>query len=341
MKKGLLYLYKKIELLLFIAIGIIFLSKYIPIGKVAYLPLLSFGFPICLFILGLYLFVQIFNIKQWKVKQYLILIFFLFQLPHFFQLSKAEKSITSFSIMTYNVKGFNHKAERSVNYKKIETFLKEENPDILCLQEVQWKGTSVIHKNATKTNSTYTITSRFPIVNQGEFKIEGQKYIRNIFADLKIDKDTIRVYNIHLESNKFQSENYELINNIDDYLLDEKQGLKTGVTSTLRKLNYAYKAKAKQLHRLEQHISNCKYPVFICGDFNDIAHSNSYKRLSNDLKDSFISKGIGFGGTLNTLKLPLRIDYILYNNEAFKCLNHTVFREKMSDHHPIRADFTK
>ncbi|MGB0869194.1 MAG: endonuclease/exonuclease/phosphatase family protein [Flavobacteriales bacterium] len=341
MKKGLLYLYKKIEFLLFIVIGLIFLSKYIPVGKVAYLPLLSFGFPLGLLFLGCYLFIQLFNIKRWKVKQYLILAFFIFQLPQFFQLSKAEKSKSSFSIMTYNVKGFHHEAERSVNYKKIETFLNKEKPDILCLQEVHWKGTSVIHKNATTTNSTYTISSKYPIVNQGEFKIEGQKYIRNIFADIKIDTDTIRVYNIHLESYKFRRENYEFINNIDDYILDEKQGLKTGVTSTLRKLNYAYKAKAKQLHTLEQHILDSKYPVFLCGDFNDIAHSNSYNRLCKDLKDSFVSKGIGFGGTMNTLKLPLRIDYILYNDEAYKCLNHTVFREKMSDHHPIRADFTK
>lgn len=336
------YLLSKIETLFIFLLIISFLAKYIPIGTIPYLPILAFTFPITLCILGIYFIFKVFNIKQWKIKEWLLFPFLIYQLLNFFQWSIPEKQTDPLKVMTFNIKSLLHKSEltRADNYNGIKTFVDHQKPDILCLQEIHWKDMTLLHPYGTKTNSTYSISSKYPIINEGVFTIDDKNHVRNIFADIVYKKDTIRVYNLHLESYKFVKENYAVINHLDDYLLDNKPGLSIGIRSILKKLNFGYIAKGKQVDLIEKHIKESPYPVIVCGDFNDISHSNAYYRLSKGLNDSFKSKGRGFGGSMNTISLPLRIDHILYS-DAFHCLNHTVFRENLSDHQPIMVEFIK
>lgn len=343
MIKWLKQIFSKIETLFIILLFISFLAKYIPIGHISYLPILAFFFPLGLFILGFYYMIRIFKIRLWKWKEWALFLFFIFQLLNFFQWSIPERQADSLKVMTFNIKSLLYKSNltRSDNYHSINTFVTKEKPDIICLQETHWRDMLLLHPYGTTSKSTYSISSKYPIINEGTFIIDQEtKHVRNIFADIVYKKDTIRVYNLHLESYKFVKENYEVINHLDDYLLDNKPGLGTGIKSTLKKLNFGYIAKGKQVSLIEEHIKSSPYPVIVCGDFNDISHSNAYYRLSKNLNDSFKSKGQGFGGSMNTISLPLRIDHVLYS-DAFYCLNHTVFRENLSDHQPILVEFIK
>ncbi len=335
-------LFIKIEFLFICLLVLSYLAKYIPIGEYPYLPILAFFFPICLFILGIYIFIKLFRIKKWRFKEWGLFLFFAFQMLNFFQLSLPETEENSLSVMTFNIKSLLHRSEltRAENYNDIKAFIDNQKPDIICLQEIHWTDMTMLHPYGTTTKSTYSISSKYPIINEGTFIIDDKKYVRNIFADIVFKEDTIRVYNLHLESYKFVKENYEVINHLDEYLLDNKPGLKNGIVSTLKKLNFGYIAKGKQVSLIEKHIAESPYPVIVCGDFNDISHSNAYYRLSQGLKDSFKAKGNGFGGSMNTIAIPLRIDHVLYS-DAFHCLNHTVFRENLSDHQPIMVEFIK
>lgn len=332
----------KIEIFFIILLVISFLAKYIPIGEIPYLPLLAFFFPVALIILTIYFMFRIFRITQWKIKEWIVFLFYVYQIAGFFQISYHQKDEDALKVMTFNIKSLLHKSEltRADNYNDIKAFIDEKKPDIICLQEIYWTDMTMLHPYGTKTKSTYSISSKYPIINEGTFTIDEKNYVRNIFADIVYKEDTIRVYNLHLESFKFVKENYEVINNLNEYLLENKPGLGYGIRSTLQKLNFGYIAKGKQVSLIEKHIASSPYPVIVCGDFNDISHSNAYHRLSEGLQDSFKSKGQGFGGSLNTISIPLRIDHILYS-DAFYCLNHTVFRENLSDHQPIMVEFIK
>lgn len=342
MKKWRSYIFSKIEFLFIALLVITYLAKFIPIGQIPYLPILALAFPIALFSLGIYFLFKLFRIKQWKVKEWVLFLFLIYQTTNFFQLSVHEDHSDALKVMTFNIKSLIYKSDltRSDNYHDIKAFIDKQKPDIICLQEIHWRDMTLLHPYGTKNNSTYSISSKYPIINEGVFTIDEKKHVRNIFADIAYKEDTIRVYNLHLESFHFVKENYEVINNLDEYLLDNKPGLGNGVLSTLKKLNFGYIAKGKQVSLIEEHIANSPYPVIVCGDFNDISHSNAYHRLSKGLNDSFKSKGRGFGGSMNTISLPIRIDHVLYS-DAFHCLNHTVFRENLSDHQPIMVEFIK
>ncbi len=336
-------LLNRIEILFISLFTLSYLAKYILIGEYPYVPILAFFFPIGLLILVVYFAIKIFRIKQWRFKEWILFIFLIYQGSSFFQISNAEHNDEALKVMTFNIKSLIHKSDlkREDNYNDINAFIKNEKPDIICLQETYWVDMTMLHPYGTKTKSTYSISSKYPIINEGTFIIDQtKKHVRNIFADILYKQDTIRVYNLHLESYKFVKENYEVINHLDDYLLDNKPGLLTGVLSTLKKINYGYIAKGKQVSLIEKHIEASPYPVIVCGDFNDISHSNAYYRISKGLNDSYKTKGQGFGGTMNTISMPLRIDYVLYS-DAFHCLNHTVFRENLSDHQPILVEFIK
>ena len=79
---------------------------------------------------------------------------------------------------------------------------------------------------------------------------------------------------------------------------------------------------------------NCPYPIVLCGDFNNTNYSWAYRNLRNDLNDSFVEAGKGFGKTYSFNGYPLRIDFILPDSR-YKVNEHRNFDIKLSDHEPI------
>ncbi|RYE25486.1 MAG: hypothetical protein EOP42_21385 [Sphingobacteriaceae bacterium] len=59
--------------------------------------------------------------------------------------------------------------------------------------------------------------------------------------------------------------------------------------------------------------------------------------MASGLKNAFREKGSGFCTTYNGDFPNFQIDYILAHPD-FKVINYKVFKKKLSDHYPIRAD---
>ncbi len=74
----------------------------------------------------------------------------------------------------------------------------------------------------------------------------------------------------------------------------------------------------------------------VVGDFNNTQYSNVYQTVKGDMQDTFLEKGKGFGRTYSFLGFPIRIDYILAD-EDFEVISHKNFDEKLSDHYPVMA----
>ncbi|MGB0428745.1 MAG: endonuclease/exonuclease/phosphatase family protein, partial [Flavobacteriales bacterium] len=276
--------------------------KYLPLDAVKHLPFFSYFFPVCLVVLGLYFVIQIRSIKTWNLKTYLLFLFFLSQCAKFIQFSLPYQSQpVDFSVLTFNAQSFMYNKQKSrwENQEKVQDFLNQHQADVVCFQEIYWKDYNLYHPFSTTLKTTTVINSKFPIVNQGQFQTEDEEHSRNIFADIVIKNDTFRIYNLHLQSFHLIEDSYDLVNNADQYFLGKKTNALSPFKTIISKFSQAYINKAKQLRLIEDNLSQCPYPSFIIGDFNDIVHTNTYHRLSKHHSDSWFYRGTGFGASFS------------------------------------------
>ncbi|TAI49308.1 endonuclease/exonuclease/phosphatase family protein [Flagellimonas allohymeniacidonis] len=233
-------------------------------------------------------------------------------------------------IMTYNVWGFNKNEwikEPNIGDKIID-FIAEEDPDILCLQEHSRIRYRQLQQYPYRSETPYSqprtiqaIFSKFPIVSSGSLDLPNT--INNvIYADLLIDSDTVRIYNIHLQS-------FNIVPSSETFSEEQSQ-------KNYKRLVTTFEKQRQQVEIFDEHRASSPYRVIVTGDLNNTQFSSIYRILKGDLQDSFLEKGEKFGRTYNLFGFPLRIDYILAEPE-FKILSHQNFDVKLSDHYPIVA----
>lgn len=259
---------------------------------------------------------------------------------------------SDFKIMSYNVMVFglyDYKNYNDINTGIID-LIAEEKPDILCLQEAYWNNTSsksksldviqdsieakYIYKSAMAEvsggqNFGFATISKYPIINSYSEKFEDS-FNGYIYTDLLLDKDTIRVYNLYLQSLQFDQKDYTLIENITDGTADRR------VKTILKKYIKSIEKRSLQAKIVKVSIDSCTYPIIVAGDFNDVPISYSYNAIAKDLKDSFSSQGSYPGYTWEFSSVKVRIDYILYDT-FFKCNSHKIINKNLSDHYAIVA----
>lgn len=252
-------------------------------------------------------------------------------------------SLLSFNVMYFNQNWGNDEAEKVAN--SIE-WAKSNPSAIKCFQEFQQDYTTASRNtlkiisqegnyqyyfhsfgNNRKKSQGLAIFSKFPIINEG-IAFDNQNHNGSIFVDLKIDKDTIRVYNTHLESMSIAASQ-----------LSDPSGIKRHYRDTIKKLKSGIVMRAKQVKILKEHIKNSPYPVILAGDFNDIPYSYTYFSLKTILKNAFEEAGRGFGFTYNKVLFFLRIDHI-FHDDTFTIKNFKTHREvDYSDHYPVSMVF--
>ncbi|NCU04796.1 MAG: endonuclease/exonuclease/phosphatase family protein [Chitinophagaceae bacterium] len=197
-----------------------------------------------------------------------------------------------------------------------------------------------VHTNIRQKNERYhpfcvAIFSNYPILHWE--KVQSIKEYNHTFlwADLLVNDDTIRFFNIHLQSMHFARQDYAFIENIDQQDMGDVQ---TAGKNILRKMKMANLLRSSQARDIRTAIDASPHPVVVCGDMNDVPNSNAYQIISNDLYDAFTEKGWGIGRTFQFLSPTLRIDYVLHSKAL--AINKVEVRQTVrSDHSPVLADF--
>ncbi|HJX71125.1 MAG TPA: endonuclease/exonuclease/phosphatase family protein, partial [Bacteroidales bacterium] len=174
----------------------------------------------------------------------------------------------------------------------------------------------------------------YPIVHKGVIEFTGTKNA-SIYSDIRINDDTVRIYNCYLQSTQLQKDDYNLFDSII-FSYNTRRLLK--IRDISYRLKDAYLKRSRQVESLSRHIRNSPYPCIICGDFNDTPVSYTYHKLKGKLKDAYLESGTGIGNTYFGNFPSFRIDYILHS----KSLNTIEFETKrieLSDHYPIICHF--
>ncbi|CAN5408730.1 endonuclease/exonuclease/phosphatase family protein [soil metagenome] len=266
----------------------------------------------------------------------------------------------SIKIMSYNVRLFDlyNWSGNQKTRSKIFSYLNKEQPEVLCIQEYyssehpknDYNNNDTIPKILKNCNShiEYGVTlrktdhwglatfSKFPIVGKGKIIFEEGSTNFGMFTDVIYQDDTIRIYNVHLQSNHFKEEDMQII---DDPENSSKGQIFRGSKRILARLKHGAIKRSYQVDELKAHMQSSPYPYIVCGDFNDPPYTYAYQTLRKDLKDAFVDKGKGFGITFSGTIMPFRIDYILHQ-ESFMTHRFQVTQTQLSDHYPITAWLT-
>ncbi len=306
---------------------------FLPPKTFAILSVLSLG-------VALLILVNVFFVVYWAVKlkkQFLLsLVVLVIGYLSFGSLYKFDaptnvKASNAINVMSYNVRLFNlYNWLPAANVEThITDFITTASPDILSLQEYH------PHKNVDLSLFKYkyeklsgkttkygqAIFSKFPIINSGSIAFPNTSN-NAIFVDLVMHKDTVRVYNIHLESLRIDPKLEALS--------------KEGSERVFKRVGNTFKMQQSQTELFLEHKAKCPYKMIVCGDFNNTAFSYVYRKIKGNLNDAFEAAGTGFGPTYNFRFFPVRIDFILADTD-FNVNNFNTYSVEHSDHYPVMA----
>jgi endonuclease/exonuclease/phosphatase family metal-dependent hydrolase len=286
-----------------------------------------------------------------------------------FSLIKQQQAVR---IMSWNVAQFdilNYKKDPSIHNNMID-LINHYQPDIACFQEMV-AGDSVIdlNNNYYRKFSFYSIVdfeislhfadeyysynwkenylnsqhfgiiifSKYPIVNRHTITTYPNDY-NSIFQYVDIVKgaDTLRVFNIHLQSLKFSNDNLKYIDNPSMQSETDIENSK----SIISKFKRGFLRRQLQADRIKEEIDKSPYPVIVCGDFNDVPNSYAYETIGRGLQNAFEKKGAGLGRTFSGIAPTLRIDNI-FVDQQYQVNQFVRISKKLSDHFPIITDITR
>lgn len=286
-----------------------------------------------------------------------------------FILNKQKDAIR---IMSWNVAQFdilNYKKSPATHNNMIE-LINQYKPDIACFQEMVAADSIVDLNNAYyKKYSFFTIQnfelslnfadeyysynwkenylnsqhfgiiifSKYPIINRHTITTYPNDY-NSIFqyADIVKDADTLRIFNIHLQSLKFSPTNLQYI---DNPTIESEADIEKS-KNILGKFRRGFIRRKIQAERIKEEIDKSPYPVIVCGDFNDVPNSYAYETIGHGLQNAFEKKGTGLGRTFSGIAPTLRIDNI-FVDQRYEVNQYVRIPKKLSDHFPIITDITR
>ncbi|MFV0593778.1 MAG: endonuclease/exonuclease/phosphatase family protein [Draconibacterium sp.] len=336
--------------LVILALVTAYLSVYIPPNQYWIPALFGLAYPFLL--LGNIAFAVFWLIfkKRYSLFSLLAILLGFGFIGSFYQFGARNAESGGVKVLSYNVRHFtggDDKGARKLNAEDFVAFFEEQKADIICLQESRLRKNNIFnlaetvdklenikHYQFASSSSTFgSVTmTRFPIVDMGEIRFKDTRNI-SIFTDVKIEQDTIRVYNIHLQSYHIDRNNYAVLESVDS----EEEKRKEAAKVLLKQMRDGWKMRAVQVETIRKHIDESPFPVIVCGDFNDTPTSYSYHTLSENLEDAFVDSGKGVGRTYVGELPSFRIDYILHS-KVMKAYNFQTLDFRYSDHLPVSCD---
>ena len=324
-----------LTVLTFLAYVLPFLApKFFP-----FLSVLTLVLPLFLIVNGLFFIYWILQLKRQMILSGIVLVLGITFVNKFYKFSSTEqlREEKDFVVMSYNVRLFNlfQWIERESVKDEMKSFIDEQNPDILCIQEYSETANvdlrvykhKFIFMQGNKIKTGQAIFSKFPIIDQGNIEFpESDNLI--VYADIRKGSDTIRVYNMHLQSIKISPDVSEMQEHVET--IDQQKS-----QMVFKRIGLAFTKQQLQAEILMKHKKECNYPMIICGDMNNSAFSYVYRSIKGNLNDCFEEAGKGFGETYNFKYYPARIDYI-FADKSMKVKSFQNFPQfKNSDHYPI------
>jgi len=344
------------------------LVPFISSGKSWLIGMLGLAFPL-LFIVMLGFFIYwIFRRSKWAFVCLAALllgwqqvsVMFGFHFPKKIGISKTPGTlkVLSWNLSMWGQSNTSNKSKPDYETEMID-LIKRTDADVLCFQEYlffkdskcrdsippallekgyrysyfkQLRYNTRIYQTTILTGSV--IISKYPISDTGHIFLSEEDLADPLmYADIKLNEQTVRVFTTHLQSVMFEGWHYNAMRNLNGGV-KKAYGDAKAIAYRLRN---AYIKRSSQAEAVQQKIKESPHPVILCGDFNDVPNSYTYFTVKGKLQDAFLKKGSGFGRTLNFISPTLRIDYILADKKL-EIQQFHVIKVPYSDHYPVVAE---
>lgn len=254
---------------------------------------------------------------------------------------------TTLRIATYNTLALREKVNpyKRISPDSFALYIKGLNADILVMQEYGLTAYSfpgfdsalnqkagLLYKVSQPYNSL-AIYAKYPL-REGRTRYFQEKSNGYQYADVETNLGTIRVFNIHLQTNAVS----KIARQVADEANFRQKQTWVKIKGMLGRFRNSSRVRARQAHLIDSLVKSSPHPVIVAGDLNDTPQSYTYRTIKGGLKDSFQKSGRGIGFTYAG-KIPwLRIDYIFASPELLPvfCKVNKIGR---SDHYPVLAAF--
>lgn len=307
-----------------------FITPYIPPQDFPLLSALSLLVSPLLIVNFLFVVYWLIRLKKRIWLSALLLVVGYFNFGSFWKWGGADDAQTAdqLKMLSFNVQLFEaYKDEPDPQvFDKLKTLINEQDPDVLLIQEFYRVDTDVfdvfphqfIHfKNDHKLG--YAIFSKHPLLNKGAFDFRSTTN-NTIYADVVTRTDTLRVYNLHLQSFKISP---------------SVSALQDRSTKQLRnRIRKGFKLQQEQVISILEHSDASGYPVIMGGDLNNTAFSYVYRKIAQKYQDAYDQAGSGLGTTFTFDFYPVRIDYI-FADPTLKVLDFQTLKRPFADHRPL------
>ena len=343
-------------------------TPFLSPGKFWWVAVLGVGFPFIVLSLLIFICFWWFFKSRWAFLSLATLIIGWSQVHalfglHLFSSFDVAKPANSLRVMQWNVSRLdqmNPKRPGGTFRIPIFDFIKKMDPDVLCMEEFLESNnprefdenipyiTRVLKfpyhffaRDHRRWDGVYEhgviIFSKYPIVDTLRIRYSGPDSLRAaeslIHTDIDVNGQRIRVFATHLQSLRFDGNDYYAIKTIakgENDAMNKSKGI-------LKKFRLAYFLRSKQAELVRREKDDSPYPTIVCGDFNDVPNSFTYNKIKGDGNDAFLKCGFGIGRTFASISPTLRIDYILADKKL-EVLQFKKTKLYYSDHYPLVAD---
>ncbi len=237
---------------------------------------------------------------------------------------------------------------------KMMDLIQQQDADILCFQEFFHSFDPSYYPNIDHIREKFDypywfyshdvdgdkhytgsiIFSRYPIIDSGMIRYPRPTLPDALMhADIRVNDDTIRIYTTHLQSLRFDKEDYERISKIRE----AEEGIVTHSRTIVSKWKRGVTHRSIQADLIHQVLGDSPFPIIFCGDLNDVPNSYTYHTVKGKMQDAFLKKGFGIGRTFSALSPTLRIDYI-FADEHFRIRQFNRVPKRYSDHYMLVSD---
>lgn len=260
----------------------------------------------------------------------------------------SEAPHGTIKILSFNTWAFAQGENDEDGINPIVKYIKQQNADIVCLQEVCSSQDvanqidSILFPVYAYRDTTFHpsggnavgILSKYPILSKERIPYPSAGNLSAAYL-LEIGKEKVLLINNHLETTGLTLEERAHFKELIKGKLETDTAEQTSKT-LVAKLGEATRKRAVQAETVAKYVEDHKgTSTILCGDFNDGPISYAHRMIAKGLTDCYVASGNGPGISYHHAGFFVRIDNIMCSDDwkPYECKIDD--KIKASDHYPI------
>lgn len=260
--------------------------------------------------------------------------------------NREGKSGGCLTVATYNVHHFGNEIT-GYSCKEIACYMQQRHVDVLCFQEFgdnphfttdslrralsHWPYALIPADDSIRGILPVAVFSRYPLAG-GRFITYPRSSNCSMACDIVLGADTLRLLNNHLQTTSVSQNRRKWEREL---AANDTRREAQAVQDAAETLHENFVKRAAQTDSIVRLVIASPHPVLVCGDFNSLPSSYTYRQLSGILQDGFKTGGHGYMYTYRYAKRMLRIDYAFHSSKLDCTDYYSPDLNLCSDHNPV------